>query len=479
MLGPLPQTATWVIAVVLPLWFGPPDRDPSPLPLDRDPGWIGHRNRLVPDDVPITRQNFGYRATNLAGGRAPGEVGGRIERSVTPTRYAKVIQPKGLDDVLEATGTFVVTQADGGSGALVGWFNHASQSWRTPDSLVFRIDGNGGKYWVFFEYGTHQGLTGGGVTFEGERYQTTTTEPFRADGTPHRWALRYDPEAVDGRGLITFTLDGEVHRAPLQPGHRLDGASFDRFGLLNMMVAGDGLTMYLDDLVIDGRPQSFDEDPLWDGDGNEVAFPDRVQRPWHDFGYTTDRPIDGGSGSIGGIIWRDEFPASYADEVGPLDLDQPLEASGRLVLDASTADSGAYLGWFDSGSRSPDDPPEPEAPPRNILALMLEGPSRVGHYLRPAYRLSNGDGTRLDEGPVIRPDGQVHTWTLRYDPEANDGRGRITAFVDNRIQTIDLPAGHREQGAIFDRFGLFNIRSGGHYVELYIDNFAYTKILVP
>ncbi len=447
------------------------ERTPS---FENDPAWIGIRNRLLPDELPITRQSFGYRRSNLAGGTAPGEIGGRVERSVTPARYAKVISPRSLDDVLEAEGTFAVTEAEGGSGVLIGWFNDKSRNWRTPNSLCFRIDGNGGKYWVFFEYGTQNGLTGSGVTFEGERYQTTTTEPFLADGTPHRWKLRYDPTANSCLGEIVFTLDGDDHRAPLSPGHRADGALFDRFGLLNMMVAGEGLTVLLDDLVIDGALHQFDHDPGWERKGCEAEFEDPYERPLHNFGYTTERSLGGGPGSIGGVIWRDEGPASYADEVGPLDLDHPLLASGRLVLDAASADSGVYLGWFNADSRDPRDPPEHEAPPRNILALMIEGPSRVGHYIRPAYRLADGRGTALAEGPVLKPDGRVHSWSLQYDPEANDHEGAITAVIDGDAQVFKLPHGHRDRGASFNRFGLFNIRTGGHFVELYLDQLSYT-----
>ena len=68
---------------------------------------------------------------------------------------------------------------------LFGWFHETSRGWRTLNSLAFRIDGNGGKYWVFFEYGTRNWLTGGGGTFDGPRYQTTRTKPFPADGTVH------------------------------------------------------------------------------------------------------------------------------------------------------------------------------------------------------------------------------------------------------------------------------------------------------
>jgi hypothetical protein len=114
-----------------------------------DPGWEGYRNRLLPEKLPLARQDFGHCTTDRAGGKQ-GEIGGRIQRSVVaPAYYAKVIAAKTLDDKLTASGRFAVTRAEGGSGMLFGWFNEDSRGWRTPNSLAFRIDGNGGKYWVF------------------------------------------------------------------------------------------------------------------------------------------------------------------------------------------------------------------------------------------------------------------------------------------------------------------------------------------
>jgi hypothetical protein len=55
-----------------------------------------------------------------------------------------------LGQKLRASGRFAVTRDDGGSGALVVWFRHDSRGWCTPNLLAFRVDGNGGKYWILF-----------------------------------------------------------------------------------------------------------------------------------------------------------------------------------------------------------------------------------------------------------------------------------------------------------------------------------------
>lgn len=440
-----------------------------------DPDWHGFRNRLVPSPPPRTRQDFGYRTTQRAKGERGGEIGGWVQRSVTPAWYAKVIAPKTLGDRLTASGKLAVTRAEGGSGVLFGWFNKDSRGWRAPNSLAVRLDGNGGNYWVFFEYGTKEWRTGGGATFEG-RYQTTKTKPCAGDGTVHAWTLAYDPSGSGGDGEVTFTFDGEPFRAALLPGHKADGAVFDRFGVFNQQLTGDGMELYLDDLTIDGEPAGFDRDPGWEARGNAVEFEDRVIRPRHDFGFSLTSHAGGREkGEIGGILWRDESPAYYAAETRGLSLERELSASGRIAFTGAGSDSGAYFGWFraaDMKERVTSTAGKDER--RSFLGILVEGPSRDGHYFRPAYRTGSGEGALRDDGPIIRPDGKAHVWSMRYSPGGAGGRGRITFALDGETQELDLAPGHRAAGAAFDRFGIFNAWPGGHYVELYLDDVSFT-----
>jgi len=194
-----------------------------------------------------------------------------------------------------------------------------------------------------------------------------------------------------------------------------------------------------------------------------------------DFGHSPATAHAGGKpGEIGGVIWRGHGPAFYADKVGPLSLDDELFASGTIAFTSAGSDSGAYLGFFDSASKKANDRPDGEEPQQNSLAILVEGPSRIGHYFRPAYGASNGQGVIADNGPIIRPDGQVHRWTLHYSPKANDGKGRITVTLDDQTTHLDLKDGHRKAGATFDRFGIFNLAVTGHFVTLWIDDLSYT-----
>ena len=445
---------------------------------DADPGWDSYRNRLTPNPVPIVRQDFGYRETNHAGGQTAGEIGGWIQRSITPAWYAKVIPASTLEKKLTASGTFAVMRNGGGSGALFGWFNEQSRGWRTPNSLAFRIDGNGNSYWLLFEYGTRNWLTGGGATFEG-RYQTTKTKPFAADGTPHRWSLTYDPAGNGGEGLITFSLDGREYTARLGPGHKADGAMFDRFGLFNQQSTGAGMEVYFSDLVINGEPQDLSSDPRWEGRGNQAEFAERAVRPMHDFGFTATQHAGGKAGELGGIIWRDEAPAYYADAVGPFTLQDELRASGTIAFTGAGSDSGVFLGWFNSAAKQNKTTPDHKEPPKHVLAIAIEGPSRVGHYFRPAYYNRTGRGDLDPVGPIIRPTGQVHSWSLHYSPSGAKGNGEITVKFDDIIHTTALKPGFKQSGATFDRFGLFNMQTGGHYVFVYLDDVSYSKRRQP
>ncbi len=450
---------------------------------DRDPKWEQYRIQILPEKLPLVRQNFGYRRSQHAGGRTPGEIGGTIQRSATLSRYSKSIPVKTLNDRLSASGKFAVTGGVGGSGVMFGWFNTKSRGWRTPNSLAFRIDGNGGdRFWVFYEYGTRNRRTGGGGAFEGERYQTTPTPPFPADGTVHQWSLNYDPQGSDGSGEITFQIDDRVYRVPLLPGHKADGAEFDRFGIWNVQTSADSIDVFFDDLVIDGQREDFTTDPNWKGENNVVQFRERVVRPFHNFGFQDTAFAGGKPGEIGGIVFRDEKPAYFGRPIAKLTLDDAFSASGKVALRDAGADSGVFLGWFNGGKKRRKSTPEHEERQTDYVGVMVEGPSRTGHYFRAAYSNSDGRGGAPFEvkdadnrRPVILPDGEVHDWKISYDPAGGDGNGRITVQFDKSIHTLDLRPEERAAGAVFDRFGLFNMQSGGHHVEIYFDDLTITR----
>ena len=443
----------------------------------KDPNWDGLNNRLVPEPAPITRQHFGWRETNHTGAMTQGEVGGYVQRSRRPAYYGMPIKPRSFNDKIRMSGRFAVVRDDGTSGVMFGFFNKNSRTWRTPNSLAMRVDGNGGArgYLVFYEYGSQNFLCGGGGAFDGPRYQTTKTPPLKSDGASHTFSLEYDPDGANGQGLMRFTLDDRKYETALDPGHKADGAVLDRFGIWNVQTTGSGMEIYFADLQIDGQPVDLSRNPKWEALGNDVEFADRVMRPFQDFGYSPSHHAGGKSpGEMGGVLWRDDKPAYYGAKVGPLTLDDELFASGTVAFTAQGSDSDIWLGWFDSTSKKNRLTVESKAPPTDLLGIAVGGPSRIGHYFVPGYRDGKGTGVIAESGPVIRPDGKVHHWTLRYDPKAAGGKGKIEMTFDREKVEIEVKPESRAGGAKFDRFGFFNVQEGGHYIEIHVDDLKYT-----
>ena len=438
---------------------------------DRDPGWQGKNNAPPPEVGELKPEDFRFSPTSHAGGE-PGEIGGWVYRSLTPCYFARPIPTKSLDDPLKVSGKFAVTHSMGGSGALLGWFNSHSRGWRTPNSLAVRIDGEGDRFRIFFEYGTQHWKTGDGTTFEG-RYQTTKTPMHPADGTVHTFSFEYNPDGAEGRGEMAYIMDGQEFRAALAEGHKADGAIFDRFGIFNQQISGNGIEVWFDDLDVNGELLSFDEAPQWEGVNNQRTFLDRALRPYHDFGYRDSNHAGGAPGEIGGIVWRIEstFPQqalAYGAPVEGLSLDQPLEASGKVAMTLASADSGVLIGWYNSHITA-------GIPPNNFVGAFIEGPSRIGHYFRPVFASSADIRGALNEGPVLRGDSTSHEWTIRYDPEANAGQGRIVTILDGVEAALDMPPEARKDNAAFDRFGVLSWQRGGHCVEVYFDDLAFTS----
>ncbi|MEK6262736.1 MAG: hypothetical protein AABP62_29415 [Planctomycetota bacterium] len=295
---------------------------------DRDPGWEGHNNRIVPKKVLMVKQDFGYSVTHFAG-KAKGELGGVIQRSTTPASYAAKLAPaQTLDDKLTASGNFAITSATPGAGVFFGFFNSQQPggSGRPIGSLGLNLDfeGKGGRLAVRLITGTNKSCGTFITPYLPGKFRPT---PIKLDGTRYHWTLDYDPQAAGGNGRFTFTLRSETHKTQdygplpelseqeaqarfpntttftvdLTPGHKQEGATFDRFGVQNMMKAGGAVTMFFDDVQYNGQTQDFSKDPEWTGAGNRITFEDREQVGVHDFGFSAQTNHAGGApGEVGG-----------------------------------------------------------------------------------------------------------------------------------------------------------------------------------
>ncbi len=464
---------------------------------DRDPGWEEHNNRIAPAKPVVVKQDFGYSATNFAG-KVSGELGGRVQRCTTPAAYAAEIAPVTLNDKMSASGTFALTASQPGAGLFFGFFNSKQPggSGRPIGSLGmdFDFEGKGGRLAVRMISQTNKSCGTFTTPFLPGKHRPT---PIKNDGTRYRWTLDYDPRGAGGNGRFTFTLQSDAHpAAPIDASlsaavqaeerarfpHtttftvdvpaavRAEGATFDRFGMHNMMKAGGAATMFFGDLTCNGAAQDFSKDPQWIGSGNRVTFEDRELTGAHQFGFSEKTNFAGGSpGEVGGGLWRSGPFAFYADRVGPLDLRQRLEARGKVRLVTAGPDSDICMGWFNrSTSKQAGD-----GEARNFVGVHIGGPTRVGHFFTPRFAGSAGSIGKLERAPVLTP-GKVFDWSIVYDPEGNGGLGEVKATLGGESATLALKPGQKAEGAQFDAFGMFSITIGGQMVKAYFDDLTYT-----
>jgi hypothetical protein len=462
---------------------------------EKDPGWEGHNNRVAPKAKTV-RQGFGYRDSNFAG-EAEGEIGGAIWRSGTRAYYAAKIPTRTLNDKLSASGVFALTESAGSSGVFFGWFN--SDAGR-ESNLGFHLagQGSGARLTLRLVTGMNQACGTKVTPWVVDKNKPRGQRKFRPpalhnDGTRYAWTLDYDPQAGDGRGQMKFTIrsnsakpqefEGKTFTVVLPKGYKDQGTSFDRFGMLNKPKGGNPMTIYFDDLRYDGVAEDFAKDPGWIAAGNDATFEDRDQGGAHDFGFSEKTNFAGGTpGEMGGKLWRSGAYGYYSDRVGPLSLNDRLEASGEIVLQVGEQDSAAYFGWFNG-----DDQENPPTQAGNFVGVQIGGPTRVGHYFRPAYATTQPKGNKVERrdqhaanvsversvGPVLVPK-KAYPWKLVYDPTGGGGQGSIEATLGDESVTLSLKKGDKEKGAVLNRFGLFTGHRGGSYVKIYFDDLRYT-----
>ena len=454
---------------------------------DADPGWDGRNNRAT-DPAPRTIvQNFGFSSSTSNAGGPAGEIGGFITPAGEPAFYGKIVTPASFDDSLTASG--ILNVPAGGGHTLIGFFNsNTVNEWRTPNTIALRIYGRGTYFLAYLEYGT--GLwRAGGASFGGE-----ANIPTGAADYP--FSLTYDPNGADGRGTVTATLGTYSTVMTLDAGHKADGASFNRFGILNVMKSADdpGL-LWLDNVTINGVAHAFNANPGWDERNNRRSYTTTNVRPRFNFGHSPGSNLAGGlrAGEIGGQTFRGdsrlEFNgrrmAYYGGRLNEiLTLNHPLHAEGKVGFHRGVSDSTSLIGFFHSeGSMRSNDSQE-SATPENFVGAAIEGPSAEGFYFYPTYgldqesvRASGGRGTPTP--PYIYPNGASRHWTLDYDPNGNGGTGSISVTLDGQAVTLHLDPGHKQIGASFNRFGIITTHIDGSGQTVYFDDITYAIAIGP
>jgi hypothetical protein len=376
----------------------------------------------------------------------------------------------------------------GGGHTLIGFFNaDTANEWRTPNTIALRIYGRGDYFLAYLDYGTSLWRAGGG-SFGGEAAIPT--------GVAYPFTLEYDPNGAGGLGAVTATLGDYTAVMTLDTGHKADGATFSRFGILNVMKSADDPgQIWLDNLTINGETETFDSDPGWDQRNNRRTYTSTNVRPRFNFGYSAASNFAGGqrAGEIGGDTFRGdsrvEFNgrrmAYYGARLNEtLTLNQPLHAEGKVAFRRGVSDSTTLIGFFHSTGSVRSNDAQNSATPENFVGAAIEGPSSEGFYFYPTYGLDQ-EGVRADGGrgtprpPYIYPDGQSRQWTLDYDPGGNGGTGSIVITLDGEAVKLNLDPGHKQIGASFNRFGIITTHIDGSGQTVYFDDITYAIAIAP
>ena len=448
---------------------------------DKDPGWEGINNRSRQPRQRTVKQDFGYQATTHFGGQ-PGEIGGFVSTAAEPAYYAKRIPTKTLSDSLTASGRLIYTGK--GPHLLLGFFNADTiNEWRTPNSLSIRVQGRGEVFYAYVEYCTSKWRAGGDspggfAIVPDAKSGKKQLKGFRI-GQVYSWSMKYDPAGNQGCGSMSVTIDGETSVCHLSNGHKSDGATFNRFGMLAVSKSADGGgEVWLDEITINGKKENFSVDPGWDAAGNRRTYETSNVRPWFDFGYSPTHHAQGKApGELGGLVFRGDCRyadrmAAYGDRLEQLDLTRPLKASGRVVLRRGVTDSTTLLGYYHSKDSLEVNKSQASGIPRSFLGIAIEGPSREGFLLYPIYRL-HGDQqgyAKGDDRPHILPDGRVHDWSLVYQPGSEGKSARVIVKLDGHPVHLDL----KPDQTRFDRFGLITTWIDGNGQQIYFDDLRYT-----
>lgn len=473
---------TWCAVGVMALACGALRAEERTEHFDRDPGWDGRNFRSTAFAAREVRQDFGFRMSAHAGGKV-GELGGFITSAAEPAYYAKQIPAATFADPLTASGSFAATGRAGH--ILIGFFNADTlNEWRTPNTIALRISVRGDKFYAWLEYATSRWRAGGdspkGFSTPEPNSKRTKLMEFRPPAQPHRWTIRYDPAGNGGDGSIVATIDHETAICHLGKGHKADGATFNRCGLLNVMKsAAAGGEVWLDDMEINGVREDFADDPKWDARNNQRTYRSTNVRPRFDFGFSPTHFASGRqAGELGGLIFRGDcrYPdrsAYYGDRLSELGFDKPLSASGQVCLRRGVTDSTVLLGFFHSRDSTRINPSQESGLPSSFLGIQIDGPSREGFFFAPAYRTRDGKRGGVARGaPHILPDGSAHSWNLRYRPGLPGSKGQMQLSLDKQAVSLDVSAAPFDTR--FDRFGIITTWIDGNGQQVYFDDLTYT-----
>ncbi len=296
----------------------------------------------------------------------------------------------------------------------------------------------------------------------------------------HRWWKRPNPEKGHGRITLQFDektpyiiwMDEAIRNAPVE---------LSRFGLFNIQRYGNFMEVYFGDLTINGEKIDLSQDPDWEGKNNRARWIEPDFHAMMDFGFTETNWAGKGPGEIGGLFWRTETEdpnfAFYGDKVGELTLEDPVKFEGWINFVTGMTDAAMFLGYFNEADQTNKNMEGADAgfPVPNMLGISLADSTAVGYYFQPLVVSNRGEKSSIRRGPVFTPTAERKKFSFEYNPNAQNGCGQVVVSLGEKEYYFDLSADVRQQGAVFDHFGLMSVRRGGNSVEVYLDDLSYTS----
>jgi hypothetical protein len=139
---------------------------------------------------------------------------------------------------------------------------------------------------------------------------------LRSQGRRTPMVTQVRPVSNGGSGSIMASIDDQTAVCHLTAGHKADGATFNRFGILDVIKSADlGGQLWMDDVTVNGLVDDFGADPAWDQLRNRVEYVSTNVRPRFDFGFSPTRYAGGrAGGELGGLVFRGDcrYPARMA-----------------------------------------------------------------------------------------------------------------------------------------------------------------------
>ncbi len=202
-----------------------------------------------------------------------------------------------------------------------------------------------------------------------------------------------------------------------------------------------------------------------------------------DLGWKNSRFAGGAAaGEGGGLLHRaGGLPVGfYADTtIGSLDLEKPLNAKGKVVLQDLGFDGHAHIGFFDA-KRLQMDPSDYGA----LIGFQIAEPGGgVAPNFRWGYIIRDNSGAMNNTNAVFTsglPDAESLDFEIDYQP--TPGNGILTLRIgDEEPASVELTAENRQLGASFSGFGILTGPFVGsptsQSMNIFVDDVTYTSIV--